>query len=213
MSQPQWSPDHQWWWDGQQWRPASPPSPQVVPQQRAPFGAHPPPRRKRGRWIVLIAVLVLVLLVGVFAVGSLAMQNSTGTQSNTAARPATTSAQQAAAPTQPASTIPTKPTTQTAPAEPLVLLDESGDGIHNTATFIAPQNWDLKWEARNNTGLSVCGMQAFLKSPGSEAPVDVPINQVVQNKTAADLTHLHRSGTFYLNMNSTCSWHVQIVKA
>jgi hypothetical protein len=158
-------------------------------------------------------VLILVLLIGVFGLASLATLNSAGTKSNTAARPAATSAQQAAAPTEPASTIPTKPTTQATPAEPLILLDESGDGIHNTATFIAPQNWDLKWEARNNTGLSVCGMQAFLKSPGSEAPVDVPINQVVQNKTAADVTHQHRSGTYYLNMNSTCSWHVQAVKA
>ena len=88
-------------------------------------------------------------------------------------------------------------------------MDESGDGIRNTATFTAPQNWDLKWEASNTTGLSVCGMQAFLMSPGSEAAVDVPINQVLQSATASNVTHQHRSGHFYLKMNSTCSWHVQ----
>ncbi|MBO0656276.1 MULTISPECIES: hypothetical protein [Streptomyces] len=92
-----------------------------------------------------------------------------------------------------------------AATKPRTVLSESGNGIKSTAKFTVSGDWDLRYtfdcSSFGNSG-------NFIVSEGQA------LGAVLVNALAAkgdDVTHLHDGGTKHLEINSECSWTVQVV--
>lgn len=98
-----------------------------------------------------------------------------------------------------------------APASPVaakVLLDKTGSGINKTPSFTAAGNWEIDWSYDcSNFGQS--GNFAIIVYTGDGSLYDVAANQL--GAKGSDVSNEHQGGTYYLQMNSECDWHV-IVK-
>ena len=200
---PQVSPDGKFYWDGQRWLPMQTPAAQVPPPQVAqqppqvqafpqqyPTTYAPP---KKGHALRNVSLGCLGLIVLLFVIGLAA--NGTHGPSTPASSPSNSTTNQPSA----------------APASPVaakVLLDKTGSGINKTPDFTAAGDWEIDWSYDcSNFGQSGNFQVIVYNSDGSLA--DVAVNEL--GAKGSDVTNEHQGGTYYLEMNSECNWHV-IVK-
>jgi hypothetical protein len=144
--------------------------------------------QKRGHFlrnagIGCAGLIVLVIIISVAA----ASGNHSGTNGNPAA---------------------STPAASTAPVALKVLLDKSGSGINQTAKFTAGGDWEIDW-SYDCTKFGSNGNFIITVYNGDGTPSGIAANQL--GAKGADVSNQHQHGTFYLEMNSECDWHV-IVK-
>jgi hypothetical protein len=100
------------------------------------------------------------------------------------------------------------PAASAAAATRTVLLDKTGSGINKTPDFTAAGDWEIDWSYDcSNFGQS--GNFAIIVYNADGSMNDLAANQL--GAKGSDVTNEHQGGTYYLEMNSECNWHV-IVK-
>jgi hypothetical protein len=98
--------------------------------------------------------------------------------------------------------------TAKASSAPKVLLDVQGTGTKSTNKFTAGGDWDLTWSYDCSSFGSQGNFQVILYGQNSSDLKGIPVNEL--GAKGNDVTHEHDSGTFYLEMNSECAWHVTV---
>lgn len=101
-----------------------------------------------------------------------------------------------------------KAPSQPAPAPtPQILLDLSGSGTKQTQQFTAAGNWDLNWsyDCSNFGTQGNFGVTVYNKD-GTPNFDNTPVNQL--GASGSDVQHYYKGGTFYLDIESECSWTV-----
>jgi len=165
-------------------------------------------------WFWVGALLVLFVIIGMSGSStpstSVPAPNESGTASaQTQAAPeqksvpAPTESQPAPAPSQPVS----KPAP--APAAMQTLLDISGSGSKTTESFTAAGAWNLIWSYDCSNFGSKGNFQVFIYDGNGNMSFDNPgVNQL--GASGSDTDYYHVGGTYYLEVNSECSWHVTV---
>lgn len=148
---------------------------------------------KKYKLISVIIAFVLFAIIGAASDGHKpSTSKATLSDKNTSATSVTTSGRQA--------------TAKTAPA-PQILLDLTGTGTSQTQQFTAVANWDLNWRYDCTSLGSQGNFQVMVyNKDGSLSYENTLVNQLGNSGT--DVQHYYKAGTFYLNVNSECSWHV-----
>jgi hypothetical protein len=156
----------------------------------------PPPRQTspsgKFSWAVPRGVLwLLVLLMAIAIVVAATSHNTSSGQSDAAVSPSNSTNHQAST-----------------PAAATVQLDKTGSGITNTPSFTTSGDWEIEWSydctnfgQSGNFGIFVFNFEGSLS--------DVAANQ--HGSKGADVANEHQGGTYYLEVDSPCDWHV-IVK-
>jgi hypothetical protein len=163
---------------------------------------HTPATRKgmsRGKKIGLIiaGIFALFIIMGIISASGRNSTNTSNTNSSTPAQPDNTSSQQP----QPAKANPTPP------QQPQVLLDLSGNGTKTTQKFTAASDWDLNWSYDCTSFDNSGNFQVMIYNGGGSLSTDnTLVNQLGSKDSGVE--HYHTGGTFYLVVNSECSWHV-----
>jgi hypothetical protein len=141
---------------------------------------------------VLTGLLVL-LVIGV--IGAAGSSSSNSAKSVSAQSDAT-------------STTKSQPAATTKPAAMQVLLDLQGSGTKSTQKFTAASDWDLTW-SYDCSGFGSKGnfMVEVYNGDGSMSIENQGVNQLGMKDSGVE--HYHKGGTFYLSINSECSWTVQ----
>ena len=198
-------------------RPAASPPVAAAPVATPP-SATPPKKRgfvRRHPFIALIVAIIVAVAIATSAnSGSKSPpsgssnsslttlpsfdSSSTDTSTDTSSVDSTstdTSADQAAAPV--------------APPAVKVLLDLKGNGIKTSKKFTtAGDDWTIHY-SYNCSGFGYAGnFQIYINDSGG-SPVDVAANELAMK--GSDSSEQHQGGTFYLEMNSECSWHVKVI--
>jgi hypothetical protein len=168
----------------------------------SPLPSHPlpiqtKPKKSRGKKILLIGGGLFVLLIIIAAATS--KSSTTNTTSTPAAPDNTNSSSSSNSQQTQASAAPAH--------QPQVLLDLSGNGTKTTQKFTAASDWDLDWSYDctnfNNSG----NFQVMIyNGDGSLSTDNTLVNQLGSKDSSVE--HYHAGGTFYLVVNSECSWHV-----
>jgi hypothetical protein len=186
---PQVSADGKFYWDGQRWVP-------MQGQALAQPAQHQPPQlptgyeiKKQGHFwrnaaIGCVGIIALFFLVP-FCAG-LAGISTSGSSSPGVSSPAPSAA----------------------PATLRVLLDKTGSGINTTTKFSAAGDWQIVW-SYNCASFGSSGNFIVTVYDADGSLSDVAVNEL--GAKGADTTNEHQGGTYYLQMNSECKWHV-IVK-
>jgi hypothetical protein len=210
------------------------PVPRSSPTQ--PLGPPTHPGHRRALRIMLAAVLLVVIGVIGAATGSssksknsaythlAAKSQSTQTTAGaptsihattptsspvTTAPPRTSSPPTTAPPTTapPTTTPPSTAPPTTVPPPPAVatLLSASGNGALHTVPFATVGNWDIAYSfsCPGSTGV----FQIYVGAAGGGAD-DVAANQL--GTSGATVEHEYNPGTFYLEVNTVCSWHLTV---
>lgn len=184
------SADGRWRWIGTAWEPIEAPPPPVSSQHQMPGPSTRPHSGPSWPVALLIAAATLVFggICGI-AVGSSSQSNKIADASNQT-------------PTLAASPVPSP--------SPQVLLNISGSGTKTTQKFTTSgQDWDLAWTyncaAFGDSGNFIVDVK---NSDGSSSD-NQGVNQLGAN--GADTEHFHSGGTFYLEVNSECSWTVKVI--
>ena len=100
------------------------------------------------------------------------------------------------------------PATTAAPAAAKVLLDKTGSGINQTPKFTTSGDWEIDWSYDcSNFGSN--GNFVITVYSGDGTLHGIAANQL--GAKGSDVSNQHQGGTYYLEMNSECDWHV-IVK-
>lgn len=95
-------------------------------------------------------------------------------------------------------------------ASAVTVLNARGSGTRSTETFTVGDEWDLLWSYTcsgyaGGTGNFIVSVER--KGGGFGTPVGV--NQLGAGGDSTE--HYHDSGTYYLEINSECSWAVKVV--
>ena len=160
------------------------PVPMAPQQQQLPSGYE---IKKKGHGLRNGAIGCLGLIVLVVIISIAASGNHSGGSNNPAA---------------------STPAASTAPVALKVLLDKSGTGINQTPKFTAGGDWEIDW-SYDCTNFGSNGNFIITVYQGDGTLVGVAANQL--GAKGSDVSNQHQSGTYYLEMNSECDWHV-IVK-
>lgn len=166
-------------------------------------------------WFWVGAVLVLFVIIGmsgnstpstsvpapVESGGTVSAQTQAAPEQKSV--PAPTESQPAPAPSQPVS----KPAP--APAAMQTLLDISGSGSKTTESFTAAGAWNLIWSYDCSNFGSKGNFQVFIYDGNGNMSFDNSgVNQL--GASGSDTDYYHVGGTYYLEVNSECSWHVTV---
>jgi hypothetical protein len=95
------------------------------------------------------------------------------------------------------------PSASTPMAATGVLLDVSGSGQKKTKIFTVTGDATIEYTWDCGDGPAILQIIRY-NSKGE--PVDFDANTI--KPRGSDTTYIHERGTFYLNMNTTCNWHV-----
>lgn len=156
--------------------------------------------QKKKSWFAKHKILTAVGIIFVLIVIASASSSS---KTPTTSQPA-----QADKSTSSSSTSSTPAPTQQAKT-PQTLLDLSGSGTKQTQTFIAAGDWDLNWTydctAAGGNGNFIV---TVYNQDGSVSFDNTPVNQL--GAKGGDVQHYHTGGTFYLSVNSECSWTMNV---
>jgi hypothetical protein len=141
-------------------------------------------------WVWIVMVLVLLAIAG--AAGGGKQQASQPAKSDKS----TTSAQAAGQPAKVA-------------ALPQTLLDLNGSGTKQTQKFTAAGDWDLSWSYDCSAFGTQGNFQVYVYDDSGSPSIDnTGINQL--GAKGSDVQHYHKGGTYYLTINSDCSWTVNV---
>jgi len=128
--------------------------------------------------------------------------------------PSPAPAQQAATPT-PAKTVPapvpkSTPVLQPAPApQPQTVLDISGSGSKSTQTFTVGNNWQMQWSYDCSSFGDRGNFQVYIYTGDGAMSFDNNgVNQL--GSSGSDMDYYHTGGSYYLEVNSECSWHIKV---
>ena len=91
-------------------------------------------------------------------------------------------------------------------SQPQTLLDVSGDGIKSTRSFSAGGDWDLAYSFDCSEFGQSGNFAVTVYKDGQMA--DMAANQL--SMSGNDVSHMHLSGTIYLEVNSECRWHLKV---
>ncbi len=153
--------------------------------------------RRRLSTLALLAAACATMVVA--ACASTAGRSSP-TSAGATAHPAT-SVSQTATPTQTVS--PAQVATPTpSPATPRTLLTQQGSGTASTPNFSAPTNWDLVWSYDCSSFGSSGNFEVDVQ--GNLGPLGV--NQMGTSGSGTE--YYHQGGSYYLEVDSECSWQV-----
>ena len=93
------------------------------------------------------------------------------------------------------------------PSVPQTLLKISGSGTKSTAKFTAGGDWDLNWSYDCSNFGYKGNFQVFVyNGDGSMSFSNSGVNQLGMSDSGVE--HYHSGGTFYLTVNSECSWKI-----
>jgi hypothetical protein len=82
-----------------------------------------------------------------------------------------------------------------------------GSGTKQTQKFTAASDWDLEWSYDcSNFGQQGNFIVTVYDSDGTMSFDNTAVNQL--GKSGSDVQHYHKGGTYYLSVNSECSWHI-----
>ena len=173
-----------------------PPSRELAPPAYPPPYGQPPlnaPRRGPGclAWIGGCVVLIVVGFIGLAIIGALLNSSSSGTRTRTGS-----------------GNRPQPPQHRAVGAA--TVLNVRGSGTKSTKTFTVGDEWDLGW-SYNCSGFSD-GTGNFIVSierKGGGVSTQVGVNQLGANGDSTE--HYHDGGTFFLEINSECTWAVKVV--
>jgi hypothetical protein len=108
------------------------------------------------------------------------------------------------------STTPASPTTPTtAPAQEL--FSTSGQGTQTTSAFMVPSSWTLAWnyDCSNAGGRGNFIVTPYSQTTSAPIPGDLGVNEL--GPSGSGVQHFYVGGaTVYLEINSECSWSVQV---
>jgi hypothetical protein len=223
-SDPVISPDGRYEWDGKSWvaRTAPPPPPPAAPVPPpvvvAPAAAWTPPsgkslraqarvdkaaRKAQRNWILRhkiltgTAVLIVLIVVIIIADSISGGGKSVPAAVDSPAAGASTTAGASAAPTRAAGTE--------------VLLDVSGNGAKTTNTFTAKGQWDLFYTYKCTGDFASSGGNFIVEVLGSDNAPSLSNDGVDTLGTGgSDVTHEHNGGSYYLTVDSECSWTIKV---
>jgi hypothetical protein len=147
------------------------------------------------RWWFWLGVVV-VLFIGIGASSGSSKPSASipapAETGSTVAAPEKTTAAAAPAPT---------------PAAPQTLLKLSGSGTKSTQKFTAGGDWDLNWSYDCSSFGYKGNFQVFVyNGDGSMSFSNSGVNQLGMSDSGIE--HYHSGGTFYLTVNSECSWKI-----
>ena len=171
--------------------------------------AEKPKKRFYKRWWFWVGAIIVVFIIIGASSGKSTPQQSVPAASD---KPATAQASQTTqqnnnpAPSQSAQAASAPPAT---PAVMQTLLDVSGSGTKSTQKFTAGGDWDLNWSYDcSNFGAQGNFQVMIYDGSGSLSFSNAMVNQL--GKSGSDVEHYHNSGTYYLEVNSECKWHVTV---
>jgi len=88
------------------------------------------------------------------------------------------------------------------------VLDVSGSGIQKTQKFTTNGGeWQIRWHYDCSTFGQSGNFQVYLYD--SSGMPNIVVNEL--NTSGSGTDYEHSGGTFYLEINSECDWHVQVV--
>ena len=165
-------------------------------------------------WFWVGAVLVLFIIIGMSGSGS-PSQTATSVPAPDESAPAQVQAAPEKSTT--AKSVPATNESQPAPAPapkpapvaPQTLLDISGSGSKTTESFTAASAWNLtySYDCSNFGGRG--NFQVFIyNGDGSMSFSNSGVNQL--GASGSDTDYYHTGGTYYLEVNSECSWHITV---
>ena len=144
-------------------------------------------------WFWLGVVIVLFIIIG-------ASGSSSSKPSASVPAPAETGSTVAAPEQKTAAAAPAP-----VPTAPQTLLKLSGSGTKSTQKFTAGGDWDLNWSYDCSSFGYKGNFQVFVyNSDGSISFSNSGVNQLGMSDSGVE--HYHSGGTFYLEVNSECSW-------
>jgi hypothetical protein len=112
-----------------------------------------------------------------------------------AAAPAAASAY---APSVAPATVPT-----TAPAA--TIFESAGTGSSTSKPFAVKASWAIAWSYDcTNAPKSAAAFTVNVQGTPAESPI------TPTGPSGIDITHFHQPGTYYLNIETGCSWHVRV---
>lgn len=139
---------------------------------------------------VILGIIVLIIIGS--ALGGSSSQNNKSVPA-ASDKPQTSTAQKSSTPA---------PTPQT-------LLDLQGSGTKQTQKFTAAGDWDLNWSYDcSNFGNQGNFIVTVYNSDGSVSFENTEVNQL--GSSGSDVQHYHKSGTYYLAIDSECNWTVNV---
>ena len=162
--------------------------------------SHPANRRRRLSAPALVSAVCAALFVTACASTAGTSSGNSATASAATSLPSATSSR-AATPTPTVTATRTATPTPT-PATPQTLLNQQGSGTASTASFSAPKNWDLAWSYDCSTFGSSGNFEVDVQ--GNLGPVGV--NQMGTSGSGTE--YYHQGGSYYLEVDSECSWQV-----
>jgi hypothetical protein len=188
-------------WQGQP-QPGAAPWPQQ-PGQFIPGQPPQPPKKKHTGCKIAGAVIGAMILIG-----GVSEAIQAGGDGSTAAVTGTTSMQSSAPSSVPTNTT-SKPKHHAAAPQSkphkVLLVKESGNGIKNTASFAAPDEWRIRYSYDCSSFGYKGNFQVFVYD-GSD-PQDIVVNEL--GRSGKDTTPIYQGGDhLHLEINSECEWKV-----
>ena len=149
----------------------------------------------------IVGVLVVMLAVaGCTFVTQMARNKETQSKS---AQPTTTTSTTSAGTT--TSTESSQPSEQ-----PMVTrLELTGSGSKTTEKFTVGPEWTVEWSYECTGQFASAGLFNLIPK-GSDAVFLLPVMSSPGTPKAADTQHYHEAGEFYLDVLSTCDWHIVV---
>jgi hypothetical protein len=161
--------------------------------------------RRWGFWRWIIVILVALVVIG--TIGN-ALGAGRGASPTPGAAEVTATATASSSPTAaPTPTVRPTPTPLVTPTPaPRPLLDLKGSGIQRSAKFTTAGDWTITWSydcSKYPGGTGV--FQIYVKGD----TLDVAANELGKSGSGTQPEYTG-AGTFYLEMNSVCAWHVVV---
>jgi hypothetical protein len=184
---PQVSPDGKFYWDGDRWIPMqaqAPAQPPPMGPTQVPPG-HDLKKKGNGGRFWALGIVGLLIVIGI-AGSHYAPTSDTGSSSLPAA---------------------SSPAASIAPATHTILLDKTASGINKTTSFTAASDWEISW-FYDCSGFGSNGNFQIYVYNGDGTLSDLAANEL--GPKGSNITNEHQAGTYYLDMNSECDWHVVV---
>ncbi len=118
----------------------------------------------------------------------------------------------------PSDTAKISPPTQATPSKPAptmqartkeTLLSISGSGTKSTKKFTVVGEWDLNWSYHcSDSGMNGIFQVYIYDNYGNPSFSNGLINQ--SGASGSDTQYYHNPGTYYLEVNSMCSWTIEV---
>ena len=189
-----------------QYQPVPPTNRGQPPYGQPPYGQPPTGRRlpqlKRWQWIAAgVGALVIVCCLCGTITSAMNGASSTNTTQTTASAPTSTHGPTA---------IPQPTATNTPTPKWTVTHTYTGNGIKQTPTFTAPDDWRLVWSCKPSSSY-VGEYNVIVTVYNSDGTLsNIVVNTICKAGNTGDVTEVHGGGSIYLDVNSEAYWELQV---